>query len=294
MRSTRTPSPPMWMTGRWDGSAPHGAPTLRSCCGSNGLRPLMCGRGSGANSKSDSWARTSTCTSSSTCHTTTSYRQSPMNYYSRSTGGDWGSVPAWVAAGMSALFGVLLWRSSTKSKKAQAESRQAKQAVRAARDAADAESRTAAALERTADIHTAQERRAAEEFEAEKESPWDLLPISGDDYCVLVNRTGRPKYHVHIGGSAVPPPGVRVHESRPGKSRGERSPHMGARSGREGVVARGKGQIRSVAVANLRPANQNRLIGGGQPGHRPARRHGPGARVSMCQHPRPRRQSDTG
>ena len=178
--------------------------------------------------------------------------------------------------------------------KAQAESRQAKQAVRAARDAADAESRTAAALERTVDIHTAQERRAAEEFEAEKESPWDLLPISGDDYCVLVNRTGRPKYQVHIGGSAVPPPGVRVHEI-PARGRVEVSvlriwaPDQVVKVSWH--ATRTDPKRRGRVPTTCQP---NWLIGGGQPGHRPARRHGPGARVSMCQHPRPRRQSDTG
>ena len=34
---------------------------------------------------------------------------------------DWGSVPAWVTAGVSTLFGFLSWRSSRKSKNAQAE-----------------------------------------------------------------------------------------------------------------------------------------------------------------------------
>jgi hypothetical protein len=111
---------------------------------------------------------------------------------------------AWASsvAVVSAIGASVGWLLARKEKREAAQ--YACNTLEAARDAADAEARTAEALERSADVDEAQHRRATELFEAEEESPWDLLPIPGAGYCELVNRTGRPRYHVHIGGPGLP------------------------------------------------------------------------------------------
>jgi hypothetical protein len=112
----------------------------------------------------------------------------------------WGNVPAWVAAGISLIFGILSWRSSRKSKSERDEA--TRQAERAERAAGAAE-RQAEAAERSAATAEAQERREIEESEAAEADPWQLAPIRGADNCRLINTTRTPKYGVTVSGLKI-------------------------------------------------------------------------------------------
>jgi hypothetical protein len=112
----------------------------------------------------------------------------------------WGAVPAWVAAGLSLVFGVLSWRSSRKSKEERDEAN--RQADRAERAAGAAE-RQADAAERSAAAVEAQQQREAEETEAAEADPWQLDPIPNDPDCYLINTTTTTKYNVTVTGSTV-------------------------------------------------------------------------------------------
>jgi nicotinamidase-related amidase len=112
----------------------------------------------------------------------------------------WGTAPAWVAAGLSFIFGLQSWLSSRNSKAERVEA--AKQAERTER-AVQAAERQAHAAERVVALHEAHEQRQAERIEAAEERPWELLPIPGDDNCWLHNTTEAAKYAVQVEGIDV-------------------------------------------------------------------------------------------
>lgn len=116
---------------------------------------------------------------------------------------DWGSVPAWVAAGISTFFGSVSWWSSRKSKKSQAEAdRQARRATKAAEDAAEAGTRSANAAERAATVLEEQHRSALARVDAAESVPWRLTHRTGAKW-ELWNETGTPKYRITISGPGV-------------------------------------------------------------------------------------------
>jgi hypothetical protein len=121
----------------------------------------------------------------------------------------WGTVPAWVAATISVIFGIQSWRSSRKSKaereEAARQAQSAERAVSAAEDLVGEARRFAEAGERSASAQEAQARLAAEKVEAAEGSPWILEAIPGRDNCLLRNNTRTPKYHVNASGPAVHP-----------------------------------------------------------------------------------------
>jgi type II secretory pathway pseudopilin PulG len=90
-----------------------------------------------------------------------------------------GNVPAWIAAGISAAFGFLSWRSSRRSKKAQ------EAADKAAANVLAAQREIAAGTKRLAD---ATER----EWEAADEKPWTIE--RNNLGARLRNLTATPKY----------------------------------------------------------------------------------------------------
>jgi len=113
----------------------------------------------------------------------------------------WGNVPAWVAAEISLIFGILSWRSSRKSKSERDEA--TRQAERAERAAGAAE-RQAEAAERSAATAEAQERREIEEAEAAEADPTKTakydVTVQGfkiDDGPARFDMTG-PNKHVEL------------------------------------------------------------------------------------------------
>jgi len=126
----------------------------------------------------------------------------------------WGAVPAWVAAGISLVFGILSWRSSRKSKSERDEA--TRQAERAERAAGAAE-RQADAAQRSAATDEAQERRETEQAEAAEADPWQLAPIRGHDDCHLINMTRTPKYRVTVSGFKIDDSPARFDMIGPGK-----------------------------------------------------------------------------
>jgi hypothetical protein len=126
----------------------------------------------------------------------------------------WGTVPAWVAAGLSLIFGFLSWRSSRKSK---SERDEAKSHADRSERAAGAAERQAAAAERSAGIAEAHERRKAEETELAEADPWLLESIPGAPNCYLINRTKTPKYGVTVAGLKIHNPPARFDVIGPGK-----------------------------------------------------------------------------
>jgi hypothetical protein len=112
----------------------------------------------------------------------------------------WGTLPAWVAAGLSLIFGILSWLSSRKSKaerdEATAQADRAERAADAAKRQADAADRSAAAVE-------AQERRDAEATAEAEADPWDLAPIPGDPNCYLINTSKTAKYDITVNGFEI-------------------------------------------------------------------------------------------
>lgn len=126
----------------------------------------------------------------------------------------WGTVPAWVAAGLSLTFGILSWRSSRKSREERDEAK--RQADRAERAAGAAE-RQADAAERSAAAVETQQQREAEETEAAEVDPWLLEPIPGGPDCYLINRTKTPKYGVTATGLKIHNSPARFDMIGPGK-----------------------------------------------------------------------------
>jgi hypothetical protein len=112
----------------------------------------------------------------------------------------WGNVPAWVAAGISAISAYLSWRSQRKSK---AERDEAKEQADQAKRSADAAQRQADAAERFAAIGEAQQRREAEAIEAAEADPWQLAPIPGDPDCYLINTSKTEKYDITVRGFKI-------------------------------------------------------------------------------------------
>jgi len=107
---------------------------------------------------------------------------------------DMGSVPAWVAAGISAIFGIQSWWSSRRSKEArEAADDQAKRATEAAENAVAAQGQIAAETKRLADATQRQ-------WDAE-ENPWRIERDDKGDR--LRNLTATTKYHVGLRGGPV-------------------------------------------------------------------------------------------
>ncbi|MBO0883007.1 MAG: hypothetical protein J2P17_22265 [Mycobacterium sp.] len=115
----------------------------------------------------------------------------------------WGTVPAWVAAGLSLVFGILSWRSSRKSRAERDDA--TRQAERAERFANSAE-RQAAAVERFAAAAEAQQRREIEEAEEAEADPWQLEPIPGASGCYLINMAKTTMYDITVSG-------LKIHDS---------------------------------------------------------------------------------
>jgi hypothetical protein len=102
---------------------------------------------------------------------------------------NWGDVPAWVAAVVAVIFGVLSWRSARKSK---AERKQAERATKAAE-------RYAAAAERSAAVEEKQLELAQKDADAAERYPWYIERRSDGDF-LLHTRTDTPKYNVDVTG----------------------------------------------------------------------------------------------
>lgn len=126
----------------------------------------------------------------------------------------WGTIPAWVAAVISLIFGFVSWRSSRKSK---AERDGAKKQADRAERAADAAERQADAAERSAAAAEAQQRREAKAAEEAEADPWQLDPIPGDPNCYLTNMTATPKYGVTVTGLKIHNAPARFDVIGPGK-----------------------------------------------------------------------------
>ena len=106
-----------------------------------------------------------------------------------------GSVPAWFAAGISAIFGIQSWWSSRRSKEArEAADAQAERATEAAENAVAAQGKIAAETKRLADA-TQRQGDAAEE------NPWRIERDDKGDR--LRNLTATTKYHVVLRGGPV-------------------------------------------------------------------------------------------
>lgn len=127
---------------------------------------------------------------------------------------EWGTLPAWVAAGLSLIFGILSWLSSRKSK---AEGDEATAQAERAERAADAAQRRADAAERSADTAEAQERREAEATAEAEADPWDLAPIRGSPNCYLINTTNTAKYDITVNGFKIHNGPARFDMIGPGK-----------------------------------------------------------------------------
>ncbi|MDQ1493624.1 MAG: hypothetical protein QOG69_107, partial [Actinomycetota bacterium] len=116
---------------------------------------------------------------------------------------DWGDVPAWTAAVISVIFGVVSWRSSRKSK---AEREQAERATAAAEQHAATAERATQAAERHAN---AAERSAAvdekrlglvqKDADSAERYPWSVQRRGSGDF-MLHSRTDTSKYNVDISG----------------------------------------------------------------------------------------------
>jgi ATPase subunit of ABC transporter with duplicated ATPase domains len=119
----------------------------------------------------------------------------------------WGTVPAWVAAAISVIFGIQSWRSSRKSKterdQATMQAQKAERAVSAVENLANEAQRSAEAAERSATAHEAQASIASEQVAAEELKPWEFEPVRNSDKNILRNKTATPKYGVRIKGPAV-------------------------------------------------------------------------------------------
>lgn len=126
----------------------------------------------------------------------------------------WGTVPAWAAAVISLIFGILSWRSSRKSK---AERDEAKRQADRAERAAGAAERQADAAERSAAAAEAPQRREAEAADEAETDPWQLDPIPGDPDCYLTNTTKTPKYGVTVTGFKIHNKPVQFDVIGPGK-----------------------------------------------------------------------------
>lgn len=126
----------------------------------------------------------------------------------------WGNVPAWVAAGISLIFGITSWRSSRKSSAERDEAR--RQAERAERAAGAAE-REAGAAERSAAVAEARERRETAQTEDAEADPWELEPIPGVDSYYLINTTTTAKYAVTVEGARVHDSPVKIDIIGPGR-----------------------------------------------------------------------------
>jgi len=116
---------------------------------------------------------------------------------------DLGSVPAWVAAGISAIFGIQSWLSSRRSKQAgDAAGRQAERACEAAEKAVAAQGEIAAETKRVAELSRTDpdaNRHATERnWEAVEENPWQI--VRDDEGDRLCNLTATTKYHVRLRG----------------------------------------------------------------------------------------------
>jgi hypothetical protein len=111
-----------------------------------------------------------------------------------------GTVPAWIAAALSFIFGLQSWLSSRKSKAEREEAvRQAERAERAV----EAAQRQAHAAERVVALQEAHDQQQIERAEAAEERPFELVPIPGDDNGWLHNTTEAPKYGVQVAGIHV-------------------------------------------------------------------------------------------
>jgi hypothetical protein len=119
------------------------------------------------------------------------------------------SVPAWVAAGISAIFGIQSWWSSRRSKEArEAADKQAEQATEAAERATEAAENAVAAQGHIA----AETKRLADaterQWDAAEENPWRIERDDKGDH--LRNLTATTKYHVHLRGGPVRVDGRRM------------------------------------------------------------------------------------
>lgn len=116
---------------------------------------------------------------------------------------DFGDIPTWVAAGLSAVFGILAWRSSSRAKNAEAAARdQATRALQAAEEAAAAGKRSADAAERSASALENQHRLAVQQADAAEGVPWEIRYRTGSKW-ELWNVTETVKFSVTISGSGV-------------------------------------------------------------------------------------------
>jgi len=108
--------------------------------------------------------------------------------------GAWASWVSAVVAVASAIGSATAWWQSRKAKT---------EAARQAARSVEAAERAAGATERLAAVEEARAAQAAEEAEAEEQSPWILVPIPGEDNCWLQNKTGTAKYDVKIQGRKI-------------------------------------------------------------------------------------------
>lgn len=110
---------------------------------------------------------------------------------------DWGNVPAWVAAAVSGLFGLLSWRAARRSKKAEVVANaQADRASNAAEEAVAAQQVTAQETKRLADLMSNRATGA-------ERKPWRVEKGRGDWEYYLVNATAQPKFDVTLDGDPI-------------------------------------------------------------------------------------------
>lgn len=110
-----------------------------------------------------------------------------------------GNVPAWVAAGVAAVFGIQSWRSSSRAKTAATNAgEEAKRATKAAEKAVTAQQEIAVETRRLADAKERQEQAA-------EDAPWRIQREQGNErHGRLHNLTATPKYSVRLSGQPIP------------------------------------------------------------------------------------------
>jgi hypothetical protein len=120
----------------------------------------------------------------------------------------WGTVPAWISAGVAFLSAVSSAISAVRSRNSRKEAAQrAKDAADAALRSADAESRAAAAVEQLASAYQEHARiQAAERDAAAARPPWELR--RHDQFNVTLHNTSdAPRFHVTANGEQIRVPG---------------------------------------------------------------------------------------
>jgi hypothetical protein len=119
----------------------------------------------------------------------------------------WGDASAYLGVIVTAVFGVLAYRSKrdaeTAKGEAERQAERAERATKAAQHAAAAADRSAAAAERSATADETQAQLAQGQADQAQQTPWGPIEHHGGDDFWLRNLTRTPKYDVAVTGQAA-------------------------------------------------------------------------------------------